>query len=73
MPDVISFNAAISACEKGGRWEHAVLVLDKLLNSGTTADVISFSAAMSACAKGGQWLHALSTFDKMRNAGMVPE
>ena len=53
--DVISFSAAISACEKGGRWEQALSLLKEMLDAGVALDVISFSAAMSACEKGGQW------------------
>lgn len=30
LPDVISYNAAISACEKGGQWQHALTLLSNL-------------------------------------------
>ncbi|CAK0893392.1 unnamed protein product [Prorocentrum cordatum] len=39
-PDVISYSAGISACEKGDEME---------------PDVISYSAGISACEKGEQW------------------
>ena len=53
--DVISFSAAISACEKGGQWQRAMCVLDDMLKAGVTGNVISLNAAISACGKGGQW------------------
>ena len=29
-PDVVSYNAAISACEKGGQWREALILLETL-------------------------------------------
>ena len=49
VPDVISFSAAISACEKGGQWERALSLLEDIKSRGVEPDVISFSAAISAC------------------------
>merc|ERR1711865_370939 len=49
QPNVISFNAAISACEKGGKWERALELLQEMRQSGVQPDVISFSSAISAC------------------------
>ena len=46
--DVISFSAAISACEKVERWQRALSLLDDMRRAGVTLDVISFSAATSA-------------------------
>ena len=50
--DVISFNAVISVCKKGGQWQQALSLLEDMLTVGVTLDVISFSAAISACEKG---------------------
>merc|ERR1712151_1120289 len=61
--DVISFSAAISACEKGGQWERALSLLEEMRDMSVTRNVISFSAAISACEKGGQWERALSVFE----------
>ena len=36
-PDVISFNAAISACEKGGQWERALALLDEMHDARSAA------------------------------------
>ena len=42
VADVISFNAAISACGKGGQWEQAVAMLHKMRTVGMIVNVISF-------------------------------
>ena len=33
-PDIITFNAAISACEKGGQWQLALLLFSDLRKEG---------------------------------------
>eukprot|EP00973_Karenia_brevis_P045483 6299802-Karenia_brevis.AAC.1 len=53
MADVTSFNAAISACEKGQQWEHAL------------ADVMSFISAISACEKQWQWERAFADSERL--------
>ena len=40
-PDVITYNAAISAREKGGQWQQALALLDQMLEKGITANVIT--------------------------------
>ena len=60
IPNVISYSAAISACEKGGQWQQTSLLLVDMGMAGVSLDVVSLIAAMSACEKGGQWQHALS-------------
>ena len=45
--NVIGFNLAISACEKGGQWEQALTVLRKMRETGMTLVVISFGATIS--------------------------
>eukprot|EP00973_Karenia_brevis_P007863 1067095-Karenia_brevis.AAC.1 len=51
--DVISFNAAISTCEKNGQWQYVAPLFVEMRKEDLTPDVISFSAATSACDKGG--------------------
>ena len=51
-PDVISFNAAITGCERGQAWEWALQLLEEMQRSMRDPDVISYSAAISACEKG---------------------
>lgn len=69
-PNVIHFNAAISACEVGGRWDSALMLLDWMRLLGVQPDVISFNAAISACAKGGQWAYAVALLQQMATLGL---
>ena len=64
-PDVISYSAAISACEKGGRWEQALEVFDEMRSRGVEPNVITYTSAMSACVKSGEPHTALRLFDEL--------
>ena len=71
---VISFSAAISACEKVEQWEQALALLHNMRETGLTAYVIRHTASsavregkavgqcghLSAREKGEQWQQALS-------------
>ena len=52
--DTITYNAAISACEKAGQWVRALQLLDGMANSRTEANTITYNAAISACEKAGK-------------------
>ena len=51
-PNVVSWTAAISACENGKLWEGALGVLQEMVHQLLTPDVVSWSAAIGACEKG---------------------
>ena len=51
-PIVVSYSAAMSACEKGMQWEEALGLLQEMVHQFLMPDVVSFSATISACAKG---------------------
>ena len=59
MPDIISFSTAISACEKGGQWQHTLPVQEEMCKGGMTPNVINFDEATSA-GKKGEWRHGRS-------------
>ena len=46
--DVMSFNVATSASEKGGQWQQALALPHKVHEAGMAAHLISFSAAILA-------------------------
>ena len=56
----ISYNSAISACEKGQQWKQALSSLLEMWTSQQTPDVISYNSAISACETGQQSEQALS-------------
>ena len=59
MPDVMSYSAAISACENGKQWEEACALLQEMLHRSLTTGVVGHSAALSACEKAKHWDQAL--------------
>ncbi|CAK9030728.1 Pentatricopeptide repeat-containing protein, partial [Durusdinium trenchii] len=58
LSTVPAVNAVISACEKAGQWQVALLLLSQLVEE-DRMDVTSYNAAISACEKGVQWRLAL--------------
>ena len=58
---LITYNAAISACTKGGqKWEKALALFNQMREHGITADVITYNAAISACAIYRKWEQAFA-------------
>ena len=70
-PDVITYSAAISACEKGRQSEMALELLERMKRAGIPPTVITYNAAISACEKGRQWKRALELLDEMKASGRV--
>ena len=64
---MITYNAAISACEKGPRPHLALHMLQQLQVRGFRPDVITYSAAISVCEK-GQIL-----WQAMLHQGLLPD
>ncbi|CAK9088635.1 unnamed protein product [Durusdinium trenchii] len=70
--DGVSYNAAISACEKE-QWQMALLLFQEMLRQHLEASVISFSSSISACEKGSRWTSALDLMDLLHcQAQMAP-
>ena len=58
-PNVISYTAATSTCEKGSQWQRALELLEGMSQRDLKADEISYNAVTRACKNGGQWQRAL--------------
>ena len=71
-PDVVSYNATILACGKGGKREEALSLLKEMYRASIKPNVVSYNAAISACEKGGKWKEVLSLLEAMRSAGVKP-
>ncbi|CAN0357055.1 unnamed protein product, partial [Laminaria digitata] len=56
LPDVYSFNGAISACGRSGKWQQALALLKKMEREGSDVrpDVFSYNGAINAVAKAGR-------------------
>ncbi|CAE8681375.1 unnamed protein product [Polarella glacialis] len=58
-PITACFGAALHACDRGSRWQHALLLLDMAGEAGYALDVAAQSAAVSACGRAGRWERSL--------------
>ena len=65
---MISYSAAISACEKGQQWDQALSLLPEMWSSWLQPNVINYNSATSAYEKGQQWDQALSLLPEMRSS-----
>ena len=52
LPDVITYNATISACEKGQKPQQALHLLQEMQFRGLLPNVITYNVAISACEQG---------------------
>ena len=59
LPDVITYNALISACEKGALPQRALQLLEAMLHQGLLPDGITYIALVSAYEKGALQQRAL--------------
>jgi len=51
----VTYDAVMSACEKGTEWEAALGLLPKMLQSLLILNVVSYSTVISACEKNMYW------------------
>ena len=65
---LVTYNAGISACEKGEQWQRALALLSEMWEATLRPSVTSYGAGMSACNKGRQLTRALSLFRDMRES-----
>ena len=63
--NVITYNAGISACERGAQWQLALVLLDRLNMKRLQPTLPSLNAATSACEKSGEWQAAMSLLSQM--------
>ena len=64
QPTVISYCAAISACQ-GGQWQEALKLIEDMPQANFLPNVISYSAAIGTCEKDGQRQETLKLLEAM--------
>jgi len=71
-PEVISFNAGITACEKGEQWQQALSLIGVMQEAELEPDIMSYNAGVSVCHeigyfKGLLWLFELRSECRLLN------
>ena len=72
-PDVITFNAAISAYGKAGDWKRAEAAFRLMEKMGIKPDVITYNSLINASGKAELWQMACSLLGEMRQNGIEPD
>lgn len=67
-PSTISYNSALSALARAGRWEEAVELLASMTAEHAPPDVISYTTTVAACQKGGAATQALEVLRQMNES-----
>ena len=62
-PDAYAINAAINACERGGQWEEAEMLLQEMQALGLSPDRVTYNTAIAAAARAAQWEQSLRLLD----------
>ncbi|CBJ29311.1 conserved unknown protein [Ectocarpus siliculosus] len=71
-PNAYTYNSAIRACGKEGRWAEAVAVFRRMAKRGVAPDEVSFLAAIEACGKGKEWALAVALLREMSTTPTGP-
>ena len=57
------------ACERGGQWEEAEMLLQEMQALGLSPDRVTYNTAIAAAARAAQWEQSLRLLDAMRAGG----
>ncbi|OLP73897.1 Pentatricopeptide repeat-containing protein, chloroplastic [Symbiodinium microadriaticum] len=68
----VMLQGALISCCKGGQWQLALSVLDRMPKAKIAPNAISYTSAMGACEKGGQWHWALELFTQLSRSKLTP-
>lgn len=72
VPNVRTFNSALSACTKAGRWSEARDLLKIMRSSDMRPSEISYSSTLQACRKAGRFDPAMEVLGYMKEDGVEP-
>lgn len=73
MPNVLTYNALISACVTGGQVRKARELFRAMKPQGVLPDVMTYTLLISACEKVKQPLRALKILETMKQQGVMPD
>ncbi|CAJ1378606.1 unnamed protein product [Effrenium voratum] len=70
LPDVISYNAGINACEAQNGWQMALGLCRNLEESLLQRNVVTFGSMISSFAKNSQWQQALDCLRELKMSAL---
>ncbi|CAE7500055.1 unnamed protein product, partial [Symbiodinium necroappetens] len=70
--EVVTYSSVITACERGGQWQRALLLFHQMKVEGVEANVVTYNTAMTACERGSHWPGSLELFDEMEEHKLLP-
>jgi pentatricopeptide repeat protein len=73
LPNIVTFNSAMSSCEKAQQWEFALAFFKAIPKAKASPDRISFDVVITACKHSGHWQVALRLFEAMRISELKPD
>ncbi|CAE7864225.1 unnamed protein product [Symbiodinium microadriaticum] len=71
--NAVSYNSALSACDKGGQWQLVLGMFRSMPRSKIRPDVVGYTGAIRSCDHSGQWQQALQLFDDMLQSEVAPD
>ena len=71
-PNVISYSASITACEKGAMWQEALSLFHQMQHVAISPNLHSYNSTISSCEKATQWQKALVIFASAVSPDVVP-
>ena len=73
LPDLISYNAALSTCSKGQQWQLALSLLGRMAMEKVESDAVSFNSALSSCCEGLQWQRVFAILQDLPSIHLRPD
>lgn len=67
-PDTVSFNAAMEACARAGRWRVGAALLPRMRQEGARPDVRSYASALACLRAGGEWACSLELLEDLSSS-----
>jgi pentatricopeptide repeat domain-containing protein 1 len=65
-PNVISYTSAITACDRCGEWQQALLLLQRMTAAAVQPNAITYTAVMSALARKGRYYEAMELLNTIK-------
>jgi len=69
----ITYNAAITACDRASIWQRAMAFVDGMREVGLTPNLVTFNATASALARAHRWELALDVVEQTRKRRLGPD